>query len=873
MRKLSYAIALALSGTMAVQAQQGDDLIEEVVVTGTYLKGRSQFDSASPITVIDAEDISNIGAVTIDDFTDTLTINTGSQNNPDAFTQNFSTGTTNINLRGLGVGSTLVLLNGRRQVRSGAVTDNGESFVDTASLVPVIAIQRVETLKDGATSLYGTDAVAGVVNFITRSDFRGLEVSTRYQESAADQSDVEIGAIWGTGNESTDFILAFNYLDRDPLTTAERPFASRADVSLFGQPGSFVVPFQPTGPDPVTAAVWGIAFDSNGNGVADFFEGLSPTLPLLADPDCPAVAAQDPNILAPATFPAGACQFDFGLFYNLVPEEERVSVFAELNHEFASGMRFRGEFGYADNSAERGNSPSFPVLALPGIAADNPFNPFGVPVNFVGRVAGAFGEPFNSTHDSETYRFVAELEGTAGEWDWTTALSLSSNEYFLTAPDTLREEFFAALNGGVYNPFGSQYFDQPNDPSVIAGFTDRTRVLAEADQLVFDAVATRDIFEAGGGTAGLAVGIQYRDDELSYDYDANANRDNFLFLVGNPDFTGDRDVFAIFGELGIPLSDTFELNFALRYEDYGDDVDSTDPKLSFIWRPVDNFTLRGSAGTSFRAPSLFQEFGTQTSLQQLVDPLSPGLSFRAVRSFANPNSPLVPEEADIFNLGSSWAITDNFELSLDYWSFDYTDIIIKESAQAILNANPTGPQVIRDPDSGVLLRVETFYTNASSLETDGFDLGMDWDITDSFRISSTTTFVTSYDLADPQAGNIDGAGSRNFNNFGTSVPEIRSNLGFHYASGQHSANAYARFIDSYQDDQNNVGIDSFTTLDLQYGYRTEPLGPFADGIGLSFGVVNATDEEPPGVITNGGYDSKVHDPRGRVYYVNATFGF
>jgi outer membrane receptor protein involved in Fe transport len=871
---LSISVSAAILGLGVptwAQAQDDDELIEEIIVTGAYLKRKSQFDQPSPISVLGSEDLNAIGAATLDEITDSLTFNTGSENNPDAFTQNFTTGTTNINLRGLGVGSTLVLLNSRRQVQGAGATDKGENFVDTASLVPMIAVDRVETLKDGAASLYGTDAVAGVVNFITRNDFRGFEARTSYQTTTDDdQTDLEVSAIWGIGNDSTDFVISFSYLDRDPLTTSERVFPARADVSIFGQPGSYVVPTQPTGPDPTTVFVWGLAFDANGNGVADFFEGLSATLPALADPDCVAVAAQDPNIIAPATFPAGTCNFDFGSFYNLVPEEERKHVFMELSHDMGNGMHFRGEFGYSDNYATRGNSPSFPALALPGIAPNNPFNPFGVGVAFVGRAVGAFGSRLPSTHDNETWRLAAELSGAWGAWDWNTAFTYAENETVATAGDTLATEFFFALNTQQYNPFGSQYFDQPNDPAVIASFTDRLRAAGESTQWTFDYVMTREWFEMGGGTAGVALGYQHRDQELTYDYDDNANADNFLFLVGNPDFSGERDVDAIFAELGLPVSDNFEIQLALRFEDYGDNIDSADPKIAAIWRPSDRVTLRGSAGTSFRAPSLYQQFGTQTTLAQLLDPLNPGLAFRAVRSQADASSPLVPEEADTLNLGASFQLGSSWDLNIDYWSFDYTDVIIEESAQAILFADPLNPQVIRDPDTGLLLRVNTFFINASSLETDGIDMALrgSWDVGNgTLGLSWDNTWVLGYDLEDPFAGSVDGAGNRNFNNFGTSTPEWRSNVGFTWASGNQAANLFFRHIDSYQDDQNNVGVDSHSTIDAQYNYA------FDGGLLLTIGGVNLTDEMPPPVVTNGGFDSKVHDPRGRLAYIRATYTF
>jgi len=339
----------------------------------------------------------------------------------------------------------------------------------------------------------------------------------------------------------------------------------------------------------------------------------------------------------------------------------------------------------------------------------------------------------------------------------------------------------------------------------------------------------------------------------------------------------------LFTEFALPVSDTVDVQLAARYEDYGQGVDSTDPKISVLWRPTDDVSVRGSVGTSFRAPSLYQVNGTQTSLAQLTDPNVGTPQFFPVRAQPDPNGePLQPEEADVLNLGVTWFATDNLEIGIDYWSFDYTNVIIQQNPQALLNAADAGDaqalsQVVRDPSSGLLLRVDTFYDNASSLETDGFDLSLTYLIdaanAGDFVLGMEATFVSSYDAIDPQAGLIDGAGSRNFNNFATSVPELRSTMFLNWARGSHGINVYVNHIDSYSDDEGGPlaleTIDSFTTVDAQYSFRfAAERGPI-----IAVGAVNLFDEDPPLVTTNGGYDSKVHDPRGRMLYAKATFEF
>lgn len=918
---LLAATAIAVS-TAAQEPQQPQ--VEEIIVTGTYIRRPSQFDSPSPLLSVGADQLAAQGHNEVGRVLEDLTINTGSQNNPDAFTQNFTTGTSNINLRGLGVSSTLVLINGRRQTQSAVTTDRGENFVDTSSLPPMIAFERIEILKDGATALYGSEAVAGVTNFITRTNFEGFDLELGLQgNDRYPQQDIELSGLWGGGTDATRVLVAFNHLDREPLTTFERRLSGPTDdLSQAGNPGSFLVPSLPG--NPAYRSVWTAAFDSNRNGVADFVE---PTLglpavpgaqpPVFADQDCTAIAAQDPKVVpgfaaqipSPiGAIPIGLCQFDFGGFYSIVPEEKRTSAFAEVRHEFGDNLQGRLEAHIADNEALRNNSPSFPFAAFPTVAATHPDNPYGSDVRFIGRLIGAGGTPIESVHNSDTYRIAGTLSGTVNNtWLWEVALQHSENDFFVSAPDVLVDRFDNAIQGlggpgcnpatgapGVapcvyFNPFGSALTGTGtlNSPELLNYLIGFESFDARSELTSLEAFTSRELGELGGGFAGLAFGAQYRGDELTYDYDENANRDNFLFLTGNPDFGDDRDVEAVFVELALPFSEAIHLQLAGRYESYGDGVSSTDPKATLLWRPTLDFSLRASVGTSFRAPSLFQAFGTQTTLAELIDPDVGTPQFFPVRTQPNPSgSPLEPEEADVFNVGVTFSPGEAWEVGVDYWSFDYTNVIIEQNPQAILNAAAQGSaqaqaQVVRDPTSGLLLRVDSFYANASALETDGLDLSVARELDlrggGELRAGIDATYIASYDLQDPQAGAIDGAGRRNFANFGTSTPEWRANAFVTWARERHGVSAFVRYIDSYVDDEVDLGqgaaffrpIDSHITVDAQYTLDL----PSDRAPLLTFGAINLFDEDPPRVQTSGGYDSKVHDPRGRMFYAKALFRF
>ena len=876
---IKYSLLAGVSLIPVSQSFAQDDAdsvieIEEVVVTGSYIRRASQFDSASPIKTIGSEGIRATGAKSVADITQNMTINTGSQNNPDAFTQIATTGTSNFNLRGLGVASTLVLLNGRRQVLTGVTTNDGLSFVDNNALMPMIAVDRVEILKDGAAALYGSDAVAGVVNFITRDNFEGLELSGDYQAvtDQGSQRDYNIQGILGIQGDAGGVILSASYTDRTPLTTGERRLSRpQDDSSALGNPGAFFgVPGFPAGVpviDPTGCEEFG--------GIRQVFSETPAGVP-------------DP----------GFCRFDFGDFFNLVAEEQRIQTFARGNYQITDSITFKTELGYSRNSGTRGNSPTFPVLTLPTVPADHPGNVFGVPVNFFGRAIGNGGVASDNKFESDTWRVSTSLTGEMDNgWYWELGYTRASNEFEVSIRDTLSQKFQDALNGfggpncnvstGVagegdclyFNPFSTSFTTLPNDPAVFDVFLADLTQKASSRLTVIDAVASGELFEMPAGAVGIAVGFQYREESLAQNFNKEANQDQFAFLIGNPNFDDERSIYAVFAEASVPVMENLELQMALRFEDYGGTIgDTINPKIAAIYRPTDNLTVRGSFSTSFRAPSIFQTAGTSTTLNQVSDPVTGGTFFAGVRAVGNAG--VQPEESQAWNFGLSYEPIENLTIDLDYWRFDFTDVIIQENFQAILDAFPQDTdRVVRagDPLNGPVIRVNTNFANASSVETDGLDFSVRYVLdTDfgTFQPSFEGTYILNYDLIDPQAGVVDGAGNRNFRNFGTSTPELRFNAGVAWVMGAHSVNSYVRYIDSYTDDQNaGIAVDSHTTVDVQYNLDIGEMLGHEQGAVLTVGAINLFDKAPPQLFTNAGFDSKVHDPRGRLFYVRGTISF
>lgn len=859
-------ILMALFGLAAANAEQPASRgLEEVTVIGTYLK-KSQSDIPSPIDVVERDQFQNQGISTAAELAGTLTINTGAENNADNYTAAGTFGTSNINLRGLGIGANLVLLNGRRQTQSAIANDDGETFVDTASLAPMIAVERVEVLKDGASSLYGSDAISGVVNFVTRGGFEGFEVSANYQTVTEDsQRDAEFSALWGVANERSNIIVAGYYLDRNPLTSVDR-----------------VLPGRRAG-DPNGPAVSGVGNPGN-------FVRLNSGGPPVPDPNCQAVAARNADKSVIPTANSG-CRWDFGQYSYIVPRENRLLGYSAFEHIFSDSIMFKGELGFARNRAERGTSPSFaPLTSLRTVPAAHPQNPFGEPLLFLGRARGADAPAAIARNESRTWRVVGAFSGDFPNtsWSWDAAATYSNNEITFRQPDTLVNELQAALNDFSFNPFGSALLARPgepgfNDPSVFNRFIRDLTQNSQSTLWTIDGYMTGALFDLPAGSLNAAIGGQYRNERLEADFDSAANRDGYGFFVGNPDFKAARDARAVFAEVGIPVLDNLELQTALRYEDYGGQIgDTIDPKIAILFRPTESVTLRGSFSQSFRAPSLLQANGIQTVIEPVRQSAGGAPLFPSIRFSSDPNDPLAPEEADVINLGVTFEPLDNLEINLDYWSFEYSNVIIRENAQILLSealrGNPRAlAQVDFNPTSGTVQQIRPFYRNASSLETNGLDFSVIYYMYPSIgdiKLSLDSTYINEYSYDTAQTGKIEGAGKRNFNTIGSSAPRFRINagIGWQSNSGRQKANLFVRHISGYEDDANNnepgTDVEAYTTVDLNYAHIFGK-----SGLTVNLGALNIFDEDVPRAFSAMGYDTKVHDGRQRTVYLGVIKTF
>lgn len=929
-RKRFLAAILAGTTSLAMTAPVLAQEVDEVIVTGSHIKKKSQFDSASPISTIDQAEIDTTGFTTTSELIRWMPYNTGSENQANALTQGGTPGTSNINLRGLGLGSTLVLINGRRQTVSSGVANRGDTFVDINAMMPMIMVERLETLKDGASAVYGSDAVAGVVNFITRDNFEGMEI--RYDKTFTtrgdDHNDDTIALIFGAGNDRSHVTVAASFLDRKGMHTTDRDFPYET-LSSFGNPGSF----KPLGVPLI--------------GFAGVFN---------ADPECGVHSVTSVGPVPTGTPNETLCFYDFGPNYSLVPDETRAQFFVTASHDVNEYVNFFGEFGLSRNYGKGGYSSSFPNLAFPIISAAHPGNPYGVDVAWRGRAIGdGAGTPgssrYNNEWDDVTTRFVVGMKGQypfLETWDYEISYGYSENLRNGTAGDQSVDRMGLALNGlggkgcnpltdapgdpGClwFNPFGTSITAAPGDPEynsqeIMDFITTTNFASATTDLWTADAIVSGDVIDLPAGTLQAAFGYQYREESRNNIESSESNLFDLAFLIGGEDGSAKRKVNAFFGELAVPILDsdsmgTLDLELAARYTNYEGSGNSTDPKVALLYRPMENLSIRASYGTSLRAPTLFQAGIDQTSLNAVLDGITGSLAFLGETTAFNPN--LDPEEATTYGAGFTYtfdqSVLEGLTVGLDYYRVEYENLLSAGNGQAIVSAQgaawaaalcpalpvvalapgacfdiATDPTVVRDFDpvtgNGSLVPFRIFVErfNAASAETDGVDLNAAYSYDTeygTFGIRNETTFVNSFEFqATSTSPVLEGAGNRNMDSpIARSIPEWRSNTNISWLQGNHSANLIVRYISGY-DDGRTTGtveeIDSWTTLDVQYAYNLSDWTGLDGDTVLTVGSNNVLDEDPPFVASNVsggndfGYDVKVHDPRGRMVYFRIAQSF
>ena len=847
-----------------------EEVIEEIVVTGSFIKTTSKSDT-SPVDIILRDEIDGMGAFLASDITRNLSINSGSENNTDAFTSGSTQGTSNINLRGLGLSSTLVLVDGRRQTVTGATANDGSVFVNT-SIIPLIAVERVEILKEGAASIYGSDAVAGVVNYIFRRNFQGFELDVSSKKTdTGNQEDQSISFILGNQNDSMHWVLAGSILNRSAMKGITKPELSQLAVSGLGN--SFLL----FGPSEVDQGPYA--------GTYSPFENVP-------DANC----IENDGILIPQSS-GSRCGFLYGPRFNLVNDEDHENIYFSLEREF-NNLKVDADIMYAStNVNDNPQSPSYPALSylspsnliMPGVAG----NPFGVPVMWLGRPLGSSYPSPLAPREIETLRLSIGISGQfSNGFDWDLQYTSSEDDGYISQPDTSTKRFTSAIKGegGINKNQTWNLFDSSkNSQSLIDWISTKQETWTNNKLEVIDFVLSGEITSNSLGVIGLAAGLQLRQEEFSvtrdedsrieFDDQGNISKPaDLLFLGGGIEAQAKRDAYAAFAELSISPTDNFDIKMAARYEELENDS-TFDPKLSLLYKLTDYLSFRGSISSSFREPSLSQLYSGQVGLQGIQDYSNGvpkgGTSF--IRIAQNGNSLLSPEESENINLGILWKPIENFDFKIDYWSIDYSNVITIESAQGKVINDPLNQDIKRTID-GTLIGVTTKYFNAANVDTNGIDIELNYENNTNLgllNLGFRATHILEYEIPGSNGSAIDVVGLFNHDNFARSLPETKIVLNTSLSDDNHKVSLFGRYVSDYSTTRPlssvaktagfNQKIDQWITFDLQYSYSFAISG---NDIRLSIGGNNILDEDVPIVYdaANFSYDPKHHDPRGRMFY-------
>ncbi len=845
--------------------------MEKIEVTGSNIK-RVDAEGPAPVQIITREDIERSGQTTVGEVLRNLPINSANSYD-DNFTGSFARGSSGVGLRGLGQRATLTLINGRRMAAFGFAQNLQDSFVDLNS-IPLAAIERIEVLKDGASAIYGSDALAGVVNIILRKDFRGLELTTGYAgTSRSDGQETRASIAGGIGDVSKDkynLIGVVDYFNRETIWARDRDFSSTQDQRRF-QGGTDL---RSTLSNP-----------GNYARVGGFPAPFAPTRIPFAS--CPAERLVAINGVT-------QCVENTNIYNTLIPETQRLGLFTRLTYEFSPSL---GGFAEVGLNKTKTFTQSVPFTAPanqigPGVARQinarlpvgNPNNPYNVPVD----VRYRFDDvgPRQVFNDTEAKRFVAGLKGTIGNWDWESGLLYANSYSTQDDKNGIKVSgLLAVIADGSYN------FLNPSANTAATYNRLKAEYQRRGDSTIkqWDVKATGELMQLAAGPVGVAIGLETRKESLN-DIADDVLISGDVLGRGSSRAKGNRTLTSGHAEVSIPLQKNLEVQIAGRTDRYSDFGSASTPKIAFRWTPIKELLLRGSFSRGFRAPNLVEAGDSQAfAFNTLIDTRRCAINTAycaatGVPAILSAGSGLQPEKSVSRSIGFVWDISKDASLSVDGFDIAQKRIIGTEGAQTILNLENTDPvyaaRILRAPADptdilrgapGNIVGVLNQFVNLTELKTRGYDVDINWRFLrnefGNFTFASSNSFVQNYKTQNVKTDPlIEFAGSYGY-------PRHRGVTSLIWDRGPWSASATLNHIAGYTASTSAAAgapeIGAWDTWDLQLSYSG------FRNLKLTFGGRNITDKEPPIDLSPGSipYDITQHNPRGSFYYATLKYKF
>ena len=892
---LSIAM-LSIASSIATPVFAAEEEIEKIMVTGSRI-ARAEIVSSSPITVVTKVQLTNLGITDVSTALRRLPAITGNSANNQS-----SSGANNIQtatLRGIEATNTLVLLNGRRMVGS-----NADGLVDLSS-IPFEAIAQIEVLKDGASAIYGSDAIAGVINIITRKNYEGFEVNARYGVSSkGDAQEREVGLVFGLSADKGSMMIAARTSNNAGWEEKDRYMTQDADQRYLGGPNfsSGTTPF---------ARLSGFGLDPSQTWTV--------------------LDANNPSQVTP--FDYDTMGYNYRAAQSGANDNKTTSVFVSGDYELSDEVTFFTELSFHDGFVQGNQAPPGTDTGWYGDSIDTPnafkrypdadgnnfgvgpnqkYNPFGV----AGNVSRRFSEYGSRIYKSEStiMRYTFGLQGTIfNDYDWEMTYSSQSAELISRGGaqpsiamieralsdecETAADPSCVALN--VFGPEGS----------ITTGMLDFINTTAPVvtnknDLMFMQANISGPIIALPAGDLMFSSGVEYREDQLSLEVDQAQRTATFDVSWGGsstPVISPVREITEFYLELAIPVLDNLEIEAAVRYSDYSDINESTtNPKLGVIYEPIDMLKLRASYSTGFRAPTMAQMYQGRTSNinTNLYDPcnpnndadfsssvpscvalgLDPAYSQNAIQSndiIGGGNANLKPEEAENMTLGLVLEPLDNLSFTIDYFDIQQSNVVFASSRYVIdqnLAGNPiyNGDVIRSNNNTGYIQTIFSPQNNIAARNISGFDFNANYVlVTDigEWRINFDTTLMSKFEVQDTSdspfrdiTGTYDPA-------FG-SIPEYKANVQLDWSMGNYRATWDANYNSEIKAAEDDI-MAAATFHNMQVGYFIDDLG--AD---VHLGIQNVFDKTPPYLQANiTSTDDNLYSFRGRFFYMGVKKEF
>lgn len=833
--KVASAINLAVVSSIAAGtfvassafAAEETAKVERIEVTGSRIQ-RQDMETASPVTVIDAAAIKAEGFTSVDQMLQVQTSMAGAAIG--STTNNGADGVAQVDLRGMGSQRTLVLLNGRRMVNSGSGAD---SAVDLNS-IPVAMIARVEILKDGASAVYGSDAIAGVVNIITKKDFDGFQLD--FNGSGTDKGDGQNGdvsALYGFNTDGGNYTFGAAYSDRRGVIQSDRSWT---------EPGASS--FIPTG------SLGGKVQDANGNWV-DRTYGYDFT--------------QDSYYQTPS---------------------ERRSLFANMTQELGNDVVLTADAIYTNRRSNQ-QMAAQPADIMLNVCGDSHV-PAGEPcvtLNSAMTAAGIAADdkglvnyrrrtndvgPRIYTQDTDTWRLSGGLAGTLDVhtgMNWDVTYTYGKNQAKTAVENSINASDMAT---SIYASPDAWFSGAPLTQQMIDAISYTEEAKGGNEQQTLSAGLNGELFDLSAGAVGFAIGAEYRRESGFYTPDEVVIAGESTSAQQDPT-DGNYNVISIFQEVSVPFTEKLTGEFALRLDDYSTFGKATTWKIGLTYNATDELMVRTVAATGFRAPSVAELYGGNSgSYDYLDDPWGNAQDPQIlVNRTSDPD--LKPEESESYTAGLVYSPSylDGMSVTLDYWRFKVDNAIARMDTQAGLDACHAGDQTACETfnigPNGDLDNLTNALTNVGSQDTSGIDfnlaynfelIGLDW------KVVNDTTYLVKFEQdGENYTGTIDG-------NFGA-YARVRNNFSISAGQDDWSVMYFNRFIGDMRDlsEGNKVGDILYHNISGTYHIN--------DMATVSLGVKNFTDEKPLTVSngSDGGTVPEVYDTIGRTIYGGVTVKF